>query len=152
MSVNIDASGRAEISKMLASTAGILLAGTFTFSLFAIEKSEPTVWFWIALSLCVIFIVASIFACGMGMDSDSGPWYNRQAIFLAVGLLSFVALLPLSISAMAKDADAAAAVEQARQLAEYEARVDMLDARITSLVAGVECRKEAVAPAEAPSQ
>ena len=134
-----------EISKMLTSIAGVILAGTLTFSLFALEKTEPTLIFWLVFGIGVSCIVSSIVCSGKGISRSSGNMYQWQAIFLFIGFAFFMCLLPLSwwshkgaASAVSEDASPSS------QLAALSQRWDEFDQRLSRLEAQMESQKMGV--------
>lgn len=125
---------QAEISKMLSSIAGILLAGGFTFVFFVLEKSDPSSWFWILLSLATAAVVLSIVASGKGMDVSSKKWYRGQALLLGLGLLGFASLLPFSVPSKRSDPLLPLMEKSlAHQLSVETALLKTLESRIASL-------------------
>lgn len=131
---------RAEISKMLSGIAGILLAGAFTFSVFAIEKTEPTKIFWIFLLISLLLIIVSVFASGFGMDVDlrssaeASNWYQVQALALLLGIIFLAASLIFTSPAEQAPPPRDARVDLLQTLlAQNNEKLKSTEARITNL-------------------
>jgi len=125
---------RAEISKMLSSIAGILLAGAFTFVLFALEKSDPSWGFWMVLIVAAASVVLSIVLSGAAIDSDSRLAYNLQALLLGGGFLGFAVLVPLSIPDKREDPGQVIASLLADSLGDSQMqRIAALEVRLSEL-------------------
>lgn len=142
---------RAEISKMLSSIAGILLAGAFTFAFFAIEKSSPSWGFWIVLVGASASVVGSIIASGAAIDSDSNGTYVVQSLLLGLGFLGFAVLVPMSVPDKQEDPNrliealvTSLGDSQSRRISALEARLAAIEARLHAAEARAidQCGKE----------
>ena len=137
MSMEQRAAKRAEISKMLSSIAGVLIAGALTLTIFAVEKSNPGIYFWILLAISILCVTGSVVMSAAAIDEDSAGKYNMQSILLGIGLLGFISLVPFSLpDEREKSLPPVSLVMHnfatelhAKKISELEARIEKLESR-----------------------